>query len=723
MDPVTWGFPAWHGVRVTTPAAFPSSAGAPDRVLRGAAVLLALCSIALAVACVWLSAVTPEGRVPFPLDWTYWGSAGSGLVLLLPGALLAVRLPRHWLAWLLILCGMSSLLAAFGVVYAPYSLLVHDGALPFTGLFVFTGSRFGPILHAAIPALLVFFPTGRPPSGRWRIPAVASLVFMAVALLYILLVPWHVYSLGEPLTPQLERLTLDLWQPGWLKEFWIASGMQTFMACASLSLVCAIAVFCSRFRGADAELRAQLRWMLSAGLYTVGMMLGSMGLQAVYGYPESGLLTRLVEVLLIVENAFLAAAVIIAVTRYRLYDIDLLIGGTLLYGALAAAVVVIDLGVFVAVDGLVQDRVAGVVAAGVVAVLYSPLRVRLQRLVDRILRGRADPYDVVSVLARRLEESPGPDELLLATAKGVASVFRSPYVRVELDRPDGTTVIVEEGLPRDDVVLMPFAYRDVPIGRLAMVPRPGSRRSDLDQRLLADVVRQAAAAARATALTEELQRSREQLVTGIAEERRRLRRDLHDGLGPALAAAGLKIQAARNLARRDPAAADRTLVQVGRDLSAVLADVRRLVHDLRPPALDQFGLLGAVEQQARRFGDGALSVDVRAEGDLAELPAAVEVAVFRIVSEALSNVARHSGAGRCTVRLEASEEEVRLEVSDDGRGVPAGALVGVGLVAMRERAEELGGRCSIEPRPGGGTTVTAVIPVIMEHIHAVQGAA
>jgi len=705
---------------VTTPAIF--SSGPLDRALRGAALLSALCGAVLAAASFRLSAVTPEGPVPYPLDWTYWSSTGAGLALLLPGALLAVRLPRHWLAWLLILCGASSLLAAFGAVYAPYSLLAHDGTLPLTGLFVFTGSRFGPIMHAVIPALLVLFPTGRPPAGRWRVPALASLVLMGVAILSILLVPWRTFALGEPLTPQLERFTLDLWQPAWLAGFWSSALPQLFPACAGLSLLLGAAVFLSRFRGAGAELRAQLRWMLFAGLFTAGSMVFGLAAQKAFGYPE-GSLVPLSEALLIVEHGVLSAAVLVAVTRYRLYDIDLLIGGTLLYGALASAVVAIDLAVFVAVEGLVQDRVAGVVAAGVVAVLYSPLRMRLQRLVDRILKGRADPYDVVSVLARRLEESPGPDELLLATAKGVASVFRSPYVRVELDRPDGTTVIVEEGLPREDVVLMPFAYRDVPIGRLAMVPRPGSRRSDLDQRLLADVVRQAAAAARATALTEELQRSREQLVTGIAEERRRLRRDLHDGLGPALAAAGLKIQAARNLARRDPAAADRTLVQVGRDLSAVLADVRRLVHDLRPPALDQFGLLGAIEQLATRFGDGALSVDFQAEGDLAELPAAVEVAVFRIVGEALSNVVRHSGASRCTVRLAASEEEVRLEVCDDGRGVPAGALVGVGLVAMRERAEELGGRCSIVPRAGGGTTVTAVIPVIMEPVHAVQGAA
>ncbi|GAA0969299.1 sensor histidine kinase [Actinocorallia libanotica] len=696
--------------------------GAPDRFLRGAALLAALLGVALLAASALLAGAVPDGPVPSPLDWVHWGSSGAGLALVLPGVLLAVRLPRHWLAWLLIGSGTSSLLAAFGAVYAPYSLLAHDGTLPLTGPFVFAGSRFGPIIHVAIPALLVLFPTGRLPAGRWRFPAVAALAGMGVGILYILVVPWSAYSMNEPLSPQLARFTLEVWQPEWLREWWISLGPMVFTVGASFSLVCAVAVFFGRFRGADAERKAQLRWMLFAGMATVVSMLGVMLLQKAFGYAQ-GALGTLVEVVFILENALLAGAVLIAVTRYRLYDIDLLIGRTLLYGALAAAVVAIDLAVFVAASGLVEDRLAGVLAAGLVAVLYAPLRTRLQRLVDRVLKGRADPYDVVSVLARRLEESPGPDELLQETARGVASAFRSPYVRVELDRPDGTTVIVEEGVPREDAVLLPFAYREVVIGRLALVPRPGSHRSGLDQRLLADVVRQAAAAARATALTEELQRSREQLVTGVAEERRRLRRDLHDGLGPALAAASLKIQAARNLARRDAQAADRTLVEVTGDLSAVLADVRRLVHDLRPPALDQFGLLGAIEQQAARFGGGALSIGVSAEGDLSGLPAAVEVAVFRIVAEALNNVVRHAEAARCTVRLAAGEELVSVEVGDDGRGVPPGALVGVGLVAMRERAEELGGRCTIAPGAGGGTMVRAVIPVIMESVPVVQGAA
>ncbi|NYI99883.1 signal transduction histidine kinase [Nocardioides thalensis] len=679
-----------------------------DRALRAVAVATAVGGVGLTVAAFVLYPQVPEGPVPFPLDWLFWGSALAGLTLLLPGAVLALRLPRHWLAWLLVLAGASSVLAAFGAVYGPWSILAHDGELPLTTFFVFTGSRFGPIIHVVIPALLVLFPTGRLPQGRWRVPGIVALVAMAVGVLHILLLPWRAFAEGGPVPSGVDERGIDLWQPAALLDLWTAIGPAVFQVGALVSLLCGAAVFISRFRGADAELRAQLRWMLLAGLGNVLALVLAMTSTALLDTAGNG--TWVSELLFAAENALLSGAVLVAVTRYRLYDIDLVAGRSLMYGALAAAVVGIDLLVFVAVDAVVEERVAGVAAAGVVAVLYSPLRVRLQRLADRLLTGRDEPYAVVSALARRLEESPGPDELLQATARGVAAAFGSPYVRVELDRPDGTTVSVEVGSPRSDVVVLPFGYRDVPIGRLLLVPRPGSRRSEADQRLLADVVRQAAAAARATALTEELQRSREQLVTGIAEERRRLRRELHDGLGPTLAAAGLKVRAARNLARHQPDEADRALEDVGHDLTGLLAEVRRVVHDLRPPAIDQYGLLGAIEQQAARLSGPGLSVRVVASGDVGELPAAVEVAIYRIAGEALANVVRHADAAVCTVTVDAAADTVGLVVDDDGNGVPAGARVGCGLVSMRERAEELGGSCSVEPRAGGGTRVRAIVP-------------
>ncbi|WP_346039753.1 sensor histidine kinase [Actinomadura chokoriensis] len=678
-----------------------------ERLLRASAVVVAALCVAATVATVWLDVLMAGGdRPPDPLDWAHWGSAGSGLPVAVAGGVLATRLPRHPLTWLLLAGGSIAVVDGITAAYASLSVLEHGGGLPLTAFTVYAGARFGPMINMIVPLTLMFFPDGRLPSRRWRWPVAVAITAQAIGVVALLMVPWRVFSHGEPLTPALRDVPLDPLTPPLPDALWPVSGLMFWIGFLT-SFGVSIAAFTVRFRRSDAVRKAQLRWMLLALAANVVLI------------AAGGLLTEVTppsvnwwigDISLVLMHAALAAAVLVAVARYRLYDVDLLLGWTLLYAALATAVVGIDVAVFVGVGTFIDEPLAAVAGAGVVAVLYAPLRLRLQRWVNRVLTGRAEPYDVVSALARRLERSMGPDEMLLEVARAVAESFRSPYVRVELDRADGRTVAVEHGTARDDVVVLPFGYRGAAIGRLALVPRSGSRLPAADQRLLADVVRQAAAAARATALTEELQRSREQLVTGIAEERRRLRRDLHDGLGPSLAAAALKIEAARNLAPRDPGAADATLRSVRGDLSDVLSDVRRLVHDLRPPSLDQFGLVGAVEQLTERFQDRTLRVRLRCAGDLPPLPAAAEEAAYRIVAEALANVSRHAAAAHCEVRLHVSEDALEVEVADDGRGVPPGALVGVGLVGMRERAEELGGRCTVAARPGGGTRVRAVLP-------------
>jgi signal transduction histidine kinase len=262
------------------------------------------------------------------------------------------------------------------------------------------------------------------------------------------------------------------------------------------------------------------------------------------------------------------------------------------------------------------------------------------------------------------------------------------------------------------VQALPITYRGEEVGRL-LLPRDGVRASLLsyDERLLADVVRQAAAAARASSLAAQLQRSREALVAAREEERRRLRRDLHDGLGPSLGAVVLRIDTARNLAATRPEEADALLRQARDDVAAALADVRRLVHDLRPPALDDLGLVRAVRQQADRLLAPRVAVEVVAGGDADELPAAVEVAAYRIASEALANVARHAHATRCTVDLARVDDSLVVSVTDDGVGIAPEAPAGVGLVSLRERAAELGGRCTVSCPDGGGTVVRAELPV------------
>jgi signal transduction histidine kinase len=211
------------------------------------------------------------------------------------------------------------------------------------------------------------------------------------------------------------------------------------------------------------------------------------------------------------------------------------------------------------------------------------------------------------------------------------------------------------------------------------------------------------------ALTADLRRSRERIVTAREEERRRLRRDLHDGLGPTLAAITVRAGATARLAEDRPELAVESLLTIAEDAQAAVGEVRRLVHELRPPALDELGLAGALRSQAEKFAP-ALDVTVDSRGDLSALPAAVEVAAYRIACEALSNAARHAVAQLATVRLEAADD-LKLEICDDGRGIPPDRQSGVGLTSMRERAAELGAQVAVRPRDGGGTTVSAVFPL------------
>jgi signal transduction histidine kinase len=231
-------------------------------------------------------------------------------------------------------------------------------------------------------------------------------------------------------------------------------------------------------------------------------------------------------------------------------------------------------------------------------------------------------------------------------------------------------------------------------------------------------------------LTAELRRSnarliaaRERLVTAREEERRRLRRDLHDGLGPALAALTLKVGAARKLLPRDREAADALLAELSDDIQATVSDIRRLVYDLRPPTLDELGLVGAIRERATQYSfgnagngsdvEGALRVIVIAPERLPALPAAVEVAAYRIAVEALTNVARHAHAHTCQVRL-TLDEALQLDISDDGIGLSPERRSGVGLTAMRERALELGGVYVVESAVEGGAHIMARLPIPKE---------
>ncbi|MEU4725920.1 sensor histidine kinase [Nonomuraea dietziae] len=663
---------------------------------------LVLAVAALAIAVVTAALDARAAGVPIPeaaqLD-PGWPAALSGLAMLVPGVLLLRLLPRHAVAWVLTGFGLLVLVDGMASSWAAYALYVAPGAPGASAAYWFY-ARFGATLLLALPVLILLFPDGRLPSGRiWRPLAMMSLALTGLLPALLVIAPMEVMTRfhGVALPPEIAGLSLDPLAVRLPDTFW-ESALQVAYASILVSMLVPFAVAVRRYRAADPEGRAQIKWLMWAALVDMAVLL--LPLRVPPQVPS---------VLMGLAIALTSAAVVVAVAKYRLYDVDRLLSATVAYGVLAVLVVAVDVAVFTAAGSVLGERDSALAAIGIVAVLYAPLRGWLWRGARRLVRGGGhDPYAAVSTLAERLELATDPGEQLLAVASTLSEAFRLAYVRVEIERPNGERSVVERGTPRGPSVSLPVAYRGEVVGRLVLCRADLSER---DQRLLGDLVRQAAAAARATELSADLQRIRARLVLAREEERRRLRRDLHDGFGPSLGALRLRIEAARNLAATAPAQADRLLEQTAADVGDVLADVRRLVHDLRPPALDELGILRAIEQQAGRFRSAALDIRVSGDGPLDALPAAVEVAAYRIVSEALANVVKHAGAARCDITLSVRDRRLEVAVRDDGGGIDPDVPAGVGMLSLRERAAELGGDCQVSCPPGAGTLIAARLPI------------
>ncbi len=476
-----------------------------------------------------------------------------------------------------------------------------------------------------------------------------------------------------------------------------------------------------RYRRVSTEKeRQQTKWVVfGLAISGMGFVIGDSAIRAIE-HGIGGVAILLVFVLLMpLLLAALPVTLAIAILRHRLFDIDLIINRTLVYLLLSGLVVGTYALIVAGVGRLIDVRdnfVLSVIATGLVALGFQPVRERVQRGVNRLLYGERDePYSVLSRLGQRLEGTIAPDEILPAIVRTLTESLRLPYAAIVLN--DGTDqVLATAGTPVAGVLRLPLVYQSEPVGELVVAPRsPGEIFGPADRRLLADLARQAGIAAHAVRLTVDLQRARERLVTAREEERRRLRRDLHDGLGSQLSALAIQAAALRSQINRDPAGAAIIANELRTELKASVAEIRRLVHGLRPPSLDELGLVGALRERARRFEGpvegGSLHVIFDAPADLSTLPAAVEVALYRIMEEALTNVVRHAAASRCTVHLYVADRAVRLSIADDGVGLPAGAAAGIGLGSMRERAAELGGTCTVSPGEDGGTVVRATLPL------------
>jgi two-component system NarL family sensor kinase len=463
-----------------------------------------------------------------------------------------------------------------------------------------------------------------------------------------------------------------------------------------------------RWRRSGHVVRQQLKWFLA----TVPV---SLAVAVVTQYFPDALTLGLV--LGTVVSLQVAVAMGLAVLRYRLYEIDVLLNRAVLYGSLSAVVAAVYLAVVAVsrwVFGVDRGLALQILATVVAATALWPLRGRVQRRVDRLFYGdRGAPYDALARLGRQVEEAADTESALESVVKTVADSLRLSYAALELRLGDGWLPAAAYGDAPTQVVVFPLTSQRETVGRLLVGRRaPGEQLGSDDERLLADLARQAGPAAHAVALRRALDASRADLVTMREEERRRLRRDLHDGLGPTLAGLTLGIDTARALAAGRPDLGE-LLVRLKAETQRAVTDVRRIVYGLRPPALDELGLAGSLSEEIGRLRSEApklvVTLDVPCDG-LADLPAAVEVACYRIVTEALTNVTKHAHAGRCLVRIQL-DHGMLVDVRDDGVGFPEGWRTGVGISSIRERVAELGGDLVIEPALPHGTRIAARLPV------------
>jgi signal transduction histidine kinase len=621
------------------------------------------------------------------------------------GALVVGRHPRNPIGLLFSLAGLTAALTALSREWAIRALLIDPGSLPAGEAMAWlTSWLWIGTIPLAGTVLVLLFPDGRLPSPRWR-PA----LWLSVATL-IGLLAGVAFSRGDLVVFE----TLD--NPvGFLPEAFIVAGALMVPAVA-LSLASLVA----RYRRSVGEERQQLRWIAAAAGFFLFALVADLVVGVWADDQIGGWLVNL-------GTAGLIGAAGVAVLKYRLYDLDLVVNRTLVYGVLTALVVGGYVGLVAGLGELLDSTGIGVslAATAVVAVAIQPLRSVIQRRVDRLLYGdRDDPYRALSRLGERLGGALDPDAVLPAIVEAVAEGLRLPWVAIELEEGGARRVAASYGEMRGaEPIRLRLEYRGERVGDLVASPRSATEQlAPADLRLLGDLARQAGVAAHAVRLTHDLRRSRERLVAAREEERRRLRRDLHDGLGPSLAGIALEIESARTLLDRDPGAARELLQRLRGEVQESIADIRRIAHDLRPPTLDELGLVAAVREQAARLGTGAsaagtggaangIRITVDTPARLPPLPAAVEVAAYRIALEAITNVSRHAGASNCIVRI-AVNGELELEVRDDGAGLDGQPREGIGLISMRERAEELGGSLSVGPgADGSGTVVRARLPL------------
>jgi signal transduction histidine kinase len=623
-------------------------------------------------------------------------------VIAVVGAVVVLAVPGNRTGWLLLAAGAVMGVGEAFTQAGIYGVRTSPGSVPAAGYLAATG----PALQAcglliAVVCVPTVFPDGHLPGPRWRwLPWAAA---AAMACLF----------LGNLLSPSTNEDQLA----GWHSPLGLPAGhgqladalsvIGVFLAVAAAAG--AIAGLVARWRRGGPLVRQQLL-LLALAVCPPALVL----LAVIVIGPPPGWVFGLALLPLPV-------AIAVAILNHGLYDLRRAAHRTLMWLTMSGAVAGIYAVVVIASAALVPDHHAwwpSALAAALAALLLIPLRESLQRAVNRVVYGRwHEPYEVLAGLGERLEAAADVDRLLDAVLAELTTGLDLRDVGVL--GPDGT-VVADATAPDSPAAAaeghagsrtaVPLQAFGVTVGYLAY--RTDRGLSVPEERLVRDLARQLGAALHARLLREDLLRARERLVLAREEERRRLRRELHDGIGPALAGLTLKTETARALLPAGADGASRQLHDLGEEIRRTVLDVRRLVEGLRPPALDELGLAGACAQAAGRLTAGTeLTATVLASQDMPPLPAAVEVAAYRIVVEAVTNAVRHARARCCQVSMSYRDHALAITVTDDGMGLRATGSQGHGLAIMRERAEELGGTATVT-NSSPGVTVQARLPTL-----------
>jgi signal transduction histidine kinase len=670
-------------------------------------------SIAMMVGALVLIFVDRHAAVPVGSDqWTFSNVLNdmvniAGITI---GIVLASRRPDNRIGWLFLAAGFALGLSAFGTSYGLHALVADPGSLPAGRAFAWVGGWTGLIPVGMLAFLFLLFPTGHLRSPRWR--PVAWFVGCAFALVTGALLVFSTLGWKDPYRQSSSG--------GSLLGFLLFALPFVFALAASLAAVVV------RFRGSVGDERLQLKWFATGAALVVPTFIASFFLSS----SSSASPPAAISVVQSLTFVFLFAAIGVAVMKYRLYEIDVVISKTVVYGVLAAFFTAVYVAVVVGIGtaiGSTHNPFLTLLAAAVIALAFNPVRDWAKRIANRIVYGkRASPYEVLSEFSERMAGTYSVEDVLpkMATLLGEGTGARQArvWLRVESElRPAaswGDAGGQEAPLPVQDGELPDIAgasmvvavrHRDELLGALTVTKPTNEPLSAADGKLVDDLAAQAGLVLRNVRLTEELRArledlraSGQRLVTAQDEERRRIERNIHDGAQQQLVAITVRLKLMDSLIDSNPEKAHAALRDLQVQTSEALEDLRDLARGIYPPLLADQGLAAALSAQARK---AAVRVSVDADG-IGRYPPEVEAAAYFCCLEALQNVAKYAHATHTTVRLSTENGDLRFEVQDDGQGFDASAAgYGTGMRGMADRLEALGGSLAVRSSPGAGTTV------------------